>query len=279
MSPASSSRHFFSSRRSSRARPSRGPIRSCPSPTGWNCGSTRARIDAGGEGDQGEGCSPTASSRSGPTPPGRGGTCGSRSRRRSPTLVKVGDAAVVRFDGEDDHLRLTGGKDELKAFTRVPRGRAAEQPRRLHAASSRSTRPNGRDYETGLTIDMGPNGTPRFTELNVEGKGFGGWRNLMKTGRRLRQALPARSARRRTKAIRARRERHARTANAPWKHARALARGDHGRRAVLHERPRRAGSSRARAVRHRRGAALQPRADRRRGEEGPRRTSTPSTPS
>ena len=42
--------------------------------------------------------------------------------------------------------------------------------------------PNGRDYETGLTIDMGPNGSPRFTDLNVEGKGFGGWRNLMKPG-------------------------------------------------------------------------------------------------
>ncbi|HEY1186488.1 MAG TPA: ThuA domain-containing protein, partial [Gemmata sp.] len=42
--------------------------------------------------------------------------------------------------------------------------------------------PNGRDYETGLTLDLGPNATPRFTELNVEGKGFGGARNLLKPG-------------------------------------------------------------------------------------------------
>src|ERR1700736_4867759 len=34
-----------------------------------------------------------------------------------PGIVKVGAAAIVRFDGEDDHLRLSGGKDELKAFT------------------------------------------------------------------------------------------------------------------------------------------------------------------
>ena len=43
-----------------------------------------------------------------------------------PTLTMVGDASIVRFDGEDDHLRLTEGKGELKAFTvfivAAPRG-------------------------------------------------------------------------------------------------------------------------------------------------------------
>ncbi len=100
---------------------------------------------------------------------------------RQPTIVKVGDAAVVRFDGDDDRLRLTGGKDELKDFTLF----IVLAPRRnlggftgffaLNAA-------NGRDYETGLNVDFGPNATPRFTDLNVEGKGFGGWKNLMKNG-------------------------------------------------------------------------------------------------
>src|SRR5262245_14551592 len=38
--------------------------------------------------------------------------------KSQPTLARLGDGiAVVRFDGDDDHLRLTGGKDELKAFT------------------------------------------------------------------------------------------------------------------------------------------------------------------
>jgi putative heme-binding domain-containing protein len=98
-----------------------------------------------------------------------------------PNVVRLGDGiAVMRFDGEDDHLRLTGGKDELKAFTAF----VVVAPR-LNPGGFRGflalNAPNGRDYETGLTIDMGPNGTPRFAELNIEGKGFGTWRNLMKT--------------------------------------------------------------------------------------------------
>jgi putative heme-binding domain-containing protein len=98
-----------------------------------------------------------------------------------PGVVKVGNDAVVRFDGEGTHLRLTGGKDEVKAFTVfvvvAPRGNPGDF-RGFFALNA----PNGRDYETGLTIDMGPGGTPRFTQLNVEGRGFGGWRNLITRG-------------------------------------------------------------------------------------------------
>src|SRR5262245_36287456 len=36
---------------------------------------------------------------------------------RQPTIVKAGEVAVVRFDGDDDRLRLTGGKDELQNLT------------------------------------------------------------------------------------------------------------------------------------------------------------------
>src|SRR5205085_2044395 len=85
------------------------------------------------------------------------------------------------FDGEDDHLRLTGGTEELKAFTVflvvAPRSNPGDF-RGFFALNA----PNGRDYETGITIDMGPGGTPRFTQLNVEGRGFGGWANLLKPG-------------------------------------------------------------------------------------------------
>ncbi|MCI0703460.1 MAG: hypothetical protein L0241_20465 [Planctomycetia bacterium] len=102
--------------------------------------------------------------------------------KAQPTLVRVGEGvAVVRFDGEDDYLRLMGGKDELKAFTVfivvAPRTNGGGF-RGFLALNA----PNGRDYETGMTIDMGPNGTARFTELNVEGKGFGQWRNLITKG-------------------------------------------------------------------------------------------------
>ncbi len=98
-----------------------------------------------------------------------------------PALVKVGEAAVVRFDGEDDHFRFAGGKDELKAFTCFVVVAPRNNPGGFHGFFALNA-PKGRDYETGFTIDMGPNPTPRFTELNVEGRGFGGWRNLMTKG-------------------------------------------------------------------------------------------------
>ena len=98
-----------------------------------------------------------------------------------PSLVRVGESAIVRFDGEDDFLRLTQPNGELRAFTTftvvVPRLNPGDF-RGFFALNA----PNGRDYDTGLTIDMGPGGTPRFTQLNVEGRGFGGARNLLKTG-------------------------------------------------------------------------------------------------
>ena len=238
-------------------------------PTAWNCGSTR------------RGSKPprrTPKEKAARRRQARGvvrrlreqaGTCGSRSAASRPTVVKAGDAAIVRFDGEDDHLRFTGGKGELKDVHGVPRARAADATPAASAGFFALNAPNGRDYETGLTIDMGPNGTPRFTDLNVEGKGFGGWRNLMKTGRRLRQALSARSARRRRRRSGLVVDGAANGERAVERRA-AQPRRDHRRRRLLHQRPRRAGGPRARAVRHRRGAALRPRADRRRGEEGPR---------
>jgi putative heme-binding domain-containing protein len=98
-----------------------------------------------------------------------------------PSIVKVGGAAVVRFDGEDDHLRLAGGKDELKAFTVFLVVAPKSNPGGFLGFFALNA-PNSRDYETGLCIDMGPTGTPRFTQLNVEGRGFGGWANLLKPG-------------------------------------------------------------------------------------------------
>lgn len=98
-----------------------------------------------------------------------------------PTLLRIGESFLVRFDGEDDCLRFTQQTGELRAFTAfvvvIPRMNPGDF-RGFFALNA----PNGRDYETGLTIDMGPAGTPRFTQLNVEGRGFGGARNLLKPG-------------------------------------------------------------------------------------------------
>lgn len=98
-----------------------------------------------------------------------------------PMVVKAGESAIVRFDGDDDHFRFTGGKEELGEFTTF----LVVAPRRNLGGFQgflAFNAPNSRDYETGLNIDMGPNGSGRFTDLNVEAKGTEGWRNLMKPG-------------------------------------------------------------------------------------------------
>ncbi|MDY3554272.1 ThuA domain-containing protein [Gemmata sp. JC717] len=112
---------------------------------------------------------------------GRGRHLKQPAANAQPAVATFGGAAVVRFDGTDDALRFTGGQDALSAFTVFVVAAPRENPglfRGLFALNA----PNGRDYETGLTLDLGPNATPRFTDLNVEGKGFGGWRNLLKPG-------------------------------------------------------------------------------------------------
>ncbi|MBX9628397.1 MAG: ThuA domain-containing protein [Gemmataceae bacterium] len=97
-----------------------------------------------------------------------------------PTLLKVGDAGLVRFDGVDDHLRATGLKAEVRDFTLflvlAPRANGGDWRGFIGTNA-----PGGRDYETGLTVGFGPAGTPRLADLSVEGRGFGGYQNLLKT--------------------------------------------------------------------------------------------------
>ncbi len=96
-----------------------------------------------------------------------------------PTLAKLGGSAVVRFDGVDDHLRAVQPGGELKTFTVFVVAAPRANPgffRGLMAFNAKDRR----DYETGLTIDLGPAASPRFSSLNVEGRGFGGAANLRK---------------------------------------------------------------------------------------------------
>lgn len=98
-----------------------------------------------------------------------------------PALVKIGGASIVRFDGDNDHLRFAGAKSELPAFTIFTVVAPRSNPGDFRGFLAFNA-PNGRDYETGLTLDMGPGPTPRFTFANVEGRGFGGARNLLTGG-------------------------------------------------------------------------------------------------
>lgn len=97
-----------------------------------------------------------------------------------PTRLPAGGAAVVRFDGLDDHLRAVQQKAELDTFTvfvvAVPR----QNPGGFRGVLAFNAA-NQRDYESGLCLDYGPNPSARFAEFNVEGRGFGGWKNLLTT--------------------------------------------------------------------------------------------------
>ena len=94
-----------------------------------------------------------------------------------PSVITVGDSALVRFDGLDDHLRNVGSGPELSPLTvfvvAAPRHNLG-----LFRALLAFNAEEQRDYQSGLTIDMGPAATPRFSILNVEGRGFGGAFNL-----------------------------------------------------------------------------------------------------
>src|SRR5439155_22592265 len=96
-----------------------------------------------------------------------------------PRFARVGDDWVVHFDGVDDHLRATGQSGELSGFTVVivaaPRSNLGGF-RGLLAFNA----PDRRDYESGLTIDLSVQPTGAFSDLNVEGRGFQGARNLLR---------------------------------------------------------------------------------------------------
>ena len=94
-----------------------------------------------------------------------------------PKWLKVGEGAVVQFDGVDDHFRATQLGAELKSFT-IFIAAAPRQHPGVFRAFLATNAPNERDYQSGLTIDLGPSFTPAFSELNVEGRGFGGAANV-----------------------------------------------------------------------------------------------------
>jgi hypothetical protein len=99
---------------------------------------------------------------------------------KQPMLVKVGDAQVVRFDGEDDHLRVLNVKQKLSAFTLFMVAAPHSNPGGFRGIFA-FNQTNRRDYETGFTLDLSWPFSAKVDNLNLEGRGFGGARNLMKT--------------------------------------------------------------------------------------------------
>jgi putative heme-binding domain-containing protein len=88
---------------------------------------------------------------------------------------------VIRFDGKKDHLKNSADAPPLNECTIVlvaaPRSNAGE-----FRAFFASADPGKNDFQTGLTIDQDAGSTDVFSgfdQLNVEGKGFGGARNML----------------------------------------------------------------------------------------------------
>lgn len=93
-----------------------------------------------------------------------------------PTLVEVAGSHVVRFD--DSHLRSVGNDITSKSLTVFTVVAAHANPGEFRGWLS-SNAPGGRDYETGFNLDLGPGPTRKFDVINAEGRGFGGFRDLL----------------------------------------------------------------------------------------------------
>ena len=97
---------------------------------------------------------------------------------KQPKLLRLGTHSVVRFDGEDDHFRMPGFVEAPSSLTVFIVAALHENPgnfRGLLAANA----VDQRDYQSGFNIDLGPSPSTRFSQLNIEGRGFGGAQNLL----------------------------------------------------------------------------------------------------
>jgi putative heme-binding domain-containing protein len=94
-----------------------------------------------------------------------------------PSIFKLGNIGVVRFDGIDDHLRSTKLGTKLESFTVVIVA-APRQNLGGFAAFASLNAAGERDYTSGLNIDLGASITGQFSVLNVEGRRFSGPQNL-----------------------------------------------------------------------------------------------------
>jgi len=94
-----------------------------------------------------------------------------------PTLVRIGEQYVVRFDGKDDALRFLSPWEECSQLT-VWLVIAPHQNAGDFRGFIASNSPGQRDYVSGLNIDLGPGPSNRWDTINVEGRGFGGAQDL-----------------------------------------------------------------------------------------------------
>jgi putative heme-binding domain-containing protein len=103
-----------------------------------------------------------------------------RVQASQPRFISAGPQAVIRFDGKDDFLGLAGLKRRLDSCTMFLVAAPRSNPgyfRGFFAANAAGKN----DYTSGLCVDMTGFGSTRLDRVNVEGAGFGGAVNLLKT--------------------------------------------------------------------------------------------------
>ena len=95
-----------------------------------------------------------------------------------PQVIQVGEDWSVRFDGDSDNMRCTSIAGELRQATFFIVATPHQNVGGFRGLFSTNA-PSQRDYESGITIDLGSDSTAAFDHINVEGAGFGGARNLL----------------------------------------------------------------------------------------------------
>ncbi len=99
------------------------------------------------------------------------------SLEHQPKLVAIANNHVVRF--ADSHLRSIGNQITTNSLTLFA-VLAAHSNDGDYRGWLSSNAPDQRDYESGFNLDLGPAPSRKVDAINVEGIGFGGYRNLLK---------------------------------------------------------------------------------------------------
>lgn len=98
--------------------------------------------------------------------------------KQSPIYTVVQDSPVLRFDGVDDHVTVAGLNSEFEKITLFVVGTPFDNSG-TYSGWLAMNREGVNDYVSGLNFDQGHAPSQKFQEINVEGAGFGGERDLM----------------------------------------------------------------------------------------------------